>query len=376
MLVLTNARLILPEEVVAGTIVVEGDRITEVAHGRSALPGAIDLEGDTLIPGAIDLHTDNLERQIEPRAGARWPSTAAFLAHDAQCAASGITTVLDSLCLGDLGFDEQRQRTCRDGIADLDALAPTGLLKCDHRLHLRCELPAIGTPELLDRLADHPLLAMVSLMDHTPGIGQYGDLDRYRKMRLRDGEPEAETERRIAALTEQRAHLRPQNRAKLLDRLKSTTVAVASHDDRTVEDIAENLADGISISEFPVAREAAQAARDGGMTIIGGAPNVVRGLSHTGNVSVMDLLHAGLVDALASDYVPSSLIHAAFIAAAAGRLSLPQSVRLITEAPARMIGFADRGRIAPGLLADLVRVRMHDGIPVIIQTFRAGVRVI
>ena len=103
--ILTNARLVLPAEVVLGTVVLRGAAIAEIQPGRSHLPGAEDLAGDHLIPGIVDVHTDNLERQVLPRANARWPSRSAMLAHDAQCAAAGVTTVLDALCLGDLGFD-------------------------------------------------------------------------------------------------------------------------------------------------------------------------------------------------------------------------------------------------------------------------------
>jgi alpha-D-ribose 1-methylphosphonate 5-triphosphate diphosphatase len=374
-LILTNATIVLPDELLHGTVVANGGRITEIQPGGTGAPGAIDLGGDILLPGAVDLHTDNLERQVEPRRNARWPARSAFLAHDAQCAAAGITTVLDALCLGDLGFEENRERTCIDGIADLDALSSTGLLKCRHLLHLRCELPAIGMPALLDRFADHPALVLVSLMDHTPGAGQYGDLDRYRLMRERDGEAVAETNRRILSLQRQRAETRGPNRAALLARLRGSAIAIASHDDRTEDDVRENLADGLRLSEFPVSLEAATAARAGGMGIIAGAPNLVRGGSHTGNVAALDLLRAGLIDALASDYVPASLIHAAFAAAATRIVSLPQAIALITEAPARMIGLDDRGRLAAGQLADLVRVRVHDGVPVVREVFRGGERV-
>src|SRR5262249_52845703 len=145
----------------------------EVQPGRSHALPAIDLDGDHLMPGIVDVHTDNLERQVQPRMNARWPSRSAMLAHDAQCAAAGVTTVLDALCVGILGFDVGRERTFHEGVADLDALADTGLLKSDHYLHLRCEMPAENVVGLLDAVADHARVRMVSLMDHCPGVGQY-----------------------------------------------------------------------------------------------------------------------------------------------------------------------------------------------------------
>ena len=374
-LILTNAILLLPAAEVAGTVVIDGPAIVDVQPGRSHAPGAVDLEGDYLLPGAVDLHTDNLERQVEPRGGARWPSRAAFLAHDAQCAAAGITTVLDALCIGDMGFDDERERTCLDGVADLDALSAAGALKCEHRLHLRCEVPAPSTAGLLAGLAAHPALSMVSLMDHTPGIGQYGDLPRYRQMRQRDGESDEDIDRRIDTLVARRNRNLAGNRAALLALLHGRRVTVASHDDRTEAEVAANLADGIGVSEFPVTLEAAAAARAAGMSIIGGAPNVVRGGSHSGNVSALALLDAALLDALASDYVPASLLHAAFIAARHGGLGLPRVFGLVSDAPARLVGLADRGRIEAGLRADLVRARLVGDVPAIRAVYCAGTRV-
>ena len=374
MTVLTNAQLVLPGAVLHGTVVIGGDRIEDVQPGPARAATVHDLDGDYLIPGIVDLHTDNLERQVQPRTNARWPSRSAMLAHDAQVAAAGVTTVLDALCLGDLGFDENRVRTFHDGIADLDALADTGLLKSEHYLHLRCELPAPEMPELLDPVADHPRVRLVSLMDHCPGVGQYADLDRYRALRRRDGLDPAFVERRIKDLQEQRARLRGPNRAALLARMRGLPAALASHDDRTAEEVAENAADGIGVSEFPVSIEAATAARARDMEVVAGAPNLVRGGSHVGNVNVADLLHENVVDALASDYVPASLVEAAFGAVREG-ISLPHAVALVSANPARMAGLKDRGEIAPGLRADLVRVRVHDGLPIVRQVWRAGERV-
>ena len=371
--VLTNATVVLPGGTIHGTVLVQDGLIADVQPGRSHSAASHDLDGDVLMPGIVDLHTDNLERQVHPRQNARWPSRAALVAHDSQCAAAGVTTVFDALCVGDLGFDEDRPRTCAEAIADLDALAPTGLLKADHYLHLRCELPASGMPADLDRWAGHPALRMVSLMDHTPGFGQYHDLVRYRALRRAD-EDAGQTDCRIALLQAQRARWRGPNRRALLERMAASHVVLASHDDATEQEVAENVADGIAVSEFPVTQHAAQAARAGGLGVIAGAPNLVRGGSHTGNVAVSSLLQAGLVDVLASDYVPASLMHAAFIAAGLAGLGLAHAVGLVTGAPAQMARLADRGQIVCGLRADLVRVRVHQGLPIVREVWVRGSR--
>jgi alpha-D-ribose 1-methylphosphonate 5-triphosphate diphosphatase len=374
-MILTNALLVLPGEVLPGTLVIRGDRIAEIQPGRSHAPGAIDLDGDHLIPGIVDVHTDNLERQVQPRATARWPSRSAMLAHDSQTAAAGVTTVLDALCLGDLGFDAGRTQTFVEGVQDLDALTGTGLLKSDHFLHLRCEIPAADMRELVEMAADHPLVRMVSFMDHSPGVGQYRDVERYRQMRIRGGKTAEEVEKRITELLETRERLLEPNRRWLLDRVAHRKLPLASHDDDSPEGIARNAADGITISEFPVTLEAAQAAKKLGVQVIAGAPNIVRGGSHSGNVAVSDLMHEQAVDVLASDYVPPAMVEAAWLAAGQGHTTLPAAIAMITGTAALMAGFTDRGRLEAGLRADLVQIRPHEGHAVVRKVWRAAERI-
>ena len=373
--ILTNAILVLPDETVTGTIAMKGATIVGLDTGRSSLSGAIDMEGDYLIPGIVDLHTDNLERQVQPRTLSRWPSRSAMVAHDSQCAAAGITTIFDALCLGDLGFDKDRIRTFHDGVKDLDALAPTGLLKVEHFLHLRCEVPATDTLALVEAVIKHRLVRLISLMDHSPGVGQYANMDFYRKLRRSGGLDEETVERRIRELQDQRVRLRDPNRRALLAMARPRDVPIASHDDRTVEEIAENAADGITISEFPVTLAAAKAAKKAGMQVIAGAPNIVRGGSHSGNVSVSDLVNAHAVDAFASDYVPPSLVEAAFLCAQQERMSLPAAIGMVTDVPARMVGLQERGRLALWCRADVARVRVHEALPVVRQVWCGGARV-
>lgn len=373
--IFTGGTLTLPDRSLAGSLAVSAGRIAAIDSGRSASPAAIDLDGDLLIPGIVDLHTDNLERQVQPRATARWPSRSAMIAHDAQCAAAGVTTVFDSFCVGDLGFQEERTRTFVEGVADLDHFASADLLKSDHLLHLRCELPAADMEALFLPYADHPRLALVSLMDHSPGVGQWNDLEQFRALLRRDGLSEAEIDVKLVQHQEGRLRWRGRNRALVLERMRGRGIPLASHDDRTAEDVAENAADGIGIAEFPVSTEAAEAARQHGIVTIAGAPNLVRGGSHSGNVAAADLLRAGLVDAFASDYVPASLLEAAILATTVGAMSLAQAVALVTDQPARMAGLPDRGRLEIGLKADLVRVRLHEGMPIIRGVWRRGERV-
>jgi alpha-D-ribose 1-methylphosphonate 5-triphosphate diphosphatase len=373
--IFTNGCMVLADRVTDGSVAVSQGRIAAIDAAFSAAASAIDLEGDLLIPGIIDLHTDNLERQVQPRINARWPSRSAMIAHDAQCAGAGVTTVFDSFCVGDLGFEEDRKRTFVEGVADLDALTDAGLLKSDHRIHLRCELPAPDMEALFEPYAEHPRLALVSLMDHSPGVGQWGDVSQFRAILRRDGLTEPEIDARLEHHRAGRLRWRGRNKRVVLDRMRGRPIAIASHDDRTAEEVAENAADGIRIAEFPVSMEAALAARAQGMEVIAGAPNIVRGGSHSGNVSAAELLRAEAVDAFASDYVPASLLEAAIMAIGIAGITLPRAIALVTDRPARMAALADRGRIEVGLSADLVRVRLHEGLPIVRGVWRRGERV-
>lgn len=372
MIVFTNARLVLPDEVVEGGLTVENGRIT----GLDAPDDGYDLEGDYLMPGLIDLHTDNLERQAQPRTNARWPSRSALLIHDAQCAAAGITTVFDALCLGDLGFEKERNDTFHNGYADLAALEPKGALKVEHLLHLRCELPAPELPDMLNSVLHDRLVRLLSIMDHSPGIGgQYKDESRYRRMRAAEGHSDEVIDRTIAEMKALHHTHYDRNRSWVLAQARARGIPLASHDDATLADITRNAADGISIAEFPVSLEAAQAAKARGMRVIAGAPNIVRGGSHSGNVAVMELIRHNLLDALASDYVPAAMLEAAMMAVLEGALSMPQAVALITSGPADIAGLNDRGRLAVGQRADLIQVRFYENLPVIRAVWREGQRI-
>ena len=308
--IFTNAQVVTETEVFDGTVVLRGPEIVAVERGRSGLPAALDLEGDLLIPGLVDVHTDNLEKHMMPRPGVRWSARAALLAHDAQVAAAGVTTVLDALCVGEVEHADQRDQMFREGVAELRALAPRNLLRAEHLLHLRCEISVATMPVSFEPVADDPLVRMVSLMDHTPGVGQFADVERYVKKNARNlGMNETEARAYVARRREMRDRVRDANRDLILARLVGRKVAVASHDDRTEDEVASWHASGVRISEFPVSLVAAEAAKRHGMGVVAGGPNIVRGGSHSGNVAAADLVARGLaIWAGAESGLPARLI--------------------------------------------------------------------
>jgi alpha-D-ribose 1-methylphosphonate 5-triphosphate diphosphatase len=374
--ILKNAKIVTPDEVVEGSVRICNQTIVEIQPGSSSLPSAVDVEGDYLLPGLIDVHTDNLERHILPRQSAEWPVMAALVAHDAQVAAAGITTVLDSLCVGTMGSGVRSFEKVKECLAVVEAGKGKEMFRSDHLLHLRVEVTHEQTPQMFAQVHQQPDLVLVSFMDHTPGQRQWADEEKFIAMEMRDQKiTEAECRAIVRVCVENQQKYAQPNRRALLSMLAGRSIALASHDDSTPDHIEEAWADGVTISEFPTTVIAAQAARERGLHIVAGSPNLVLRRSHSGNVAVTELATLGLLDVLSSDYVPSSLLYGAFVLAQKGILPLHEALKTVTLHPAELVGLDDRGSIAPSKRADLVRVSMRDETPLVRTVWRSGVRV-
>lgn len=373
--VFSNARLVLEDDVVEGAIVLRDGLIAEIGEGTTR--AGEDFEGDYLIPGLVELHTDHLEAHYSPRPGVRWNAISAIQAHDAQVASSGITTVFDCLRMGsdeEGGFERGEMRA----VADALALArDEGRLRAEHRIHLRCEVSSADVLEQFDDFREDAQVGLASLMDHAPGQRQFQTMDQYtlyykEKRGLSDEAFAAFVKRRQDASAQYSAH----HRREISEVCAARGITIASHDDATLDHVEEAKAFGVRLAEFPTSLEAADASHAAGMSVLMGAPNVVRGKSHSGNIAARTLAERGVLDVLSSDYVPFSLIHAPFVLSEGeGAMSLPQAIRLVTATPARTVGLDDRGRIAEGLRADLVRVHYRGGVPVVRGVYRQGRRV-
>ncbi len=372
-----NARLVMRDAVVDGTLDVTDGLIRAIDDSNAAPGAAIDLDGDLLMPGLVELHTDNVEKHYQPRVQVYWDARSAAVAHDGQIATSGITTVFDAVCLGMTEKGELRAEHLGpmiDGIADAHS---AGMFRVDHRIHLRCEV--IG-PDVLDQLAafdDHPLVGLVSLMDHAPGQRQTADIDRWRQIKREvDGLDEAEVDREFDRLTTASEELGPVHRQAVARWARERGHGLASHDDETIDHVAESAEIGCTIAEFPTTVAAARASREHGLAVLMGGPNLVRGRSSYGNVTARDLAAEGLLDIISSDYIPASMLHAAFaLADHVDGWDLPKAVATVTDTPARAAGLDDRGALEPGKRADLIRVRMVDGRPVVRGVWVEGERV-
>ncbi|WP_343314809.1 alpha-D-ribose 1-methylphosphonate 5-triphosphate diphosphatase [Brucella sp. BE17] len=374
--ILRNARIVLGREVIDGTIRILDGTIADISSGPSAI--GEDLEGDFLTPGLVELHTDHLEGHYAPRPKVRWNPIAAVQAHDAQIAASGITTVFDALRIG---LDDDAPTNIDDMLKLSTAIAQgreAGRLRADHFLHMRCEVSAPDCLDAFERFGAHPLIRLVSLMDHAPGQRQFTNIDAYKmyflgRNKLSEEEFRLYCERRIG----QSQQYADRNRKAIAELCHERGIILASHDDATTGHVAEAHAQGIRVAEFPTTHAAAEASKQAGMSVLMGAPNVVRGGSHSGNVSARELVEAGHLDIISSDYIPASMMQSAFfLADTLDQVSLPDAIRLVSFNPAQAVGLDDRGEIAAGKRADLVRVQMADHVPIIRTVWREGQRVI
>ncbi len=371
--IIKNARIVLKDEVVRGSVQFSGGIIQSVDTGVCNVTNAIDFEDDYLLPGFVELHTDNLEKELEPRPGVFWPDPlSAVVAHDAQMISAGITTVLDAVSLGEYHDGPNRSKMMGMSIKALQKARNTGVLRADHKLHLRCEYP---DPKVLDMLTPHiddDELLLVSLMDHTPGQRQWMNTDVYRRHHQSQGwsdEEFAELSRKMIATQQQYA---AHNREQIVSLCHARSIPLASHDDTIPEHIEQAIQERIAISEFPTTRVAAALAREAGVCIVMGGPNVVRGGSHSGNVSAGELAAEGLLDVLSSDYVPGSLVSGVFRLHRELSMSLPEAVVTISRNPAKAVGLVDRGEIREGLRADIVRVREVESVPIVLQAWSVG----
>ncbi|ELY3086603.1 alpha-D-ribose 1-methylphosphonate 5-triphosphate diphosphatase [Klebsiella sp. 141240] len=377
-MIINNVKLVLEDETIDGSLEVQEGRIYAFAESQSRLPGALDGEGGWLLPGLIELHTDNLDKFFTPRPKVDWPAHSAMSSHDALMVASGITTVLDAVAIGDVRDGGDRLENLEKMINAVEETQKRGLNRAEHRLHLRCELPHHTTLPLFEKLVDREPVTLVSLMDHSPGQRQFANREKYRE--YYQGKYQLSSEQMLRFEEEQMALAAAwsqPNRQAIAAMCRERQIALASHDDATHEHVAESHLLGSVIAEFPTTLAAAQASRQHGMNVLMGAPNIVRGGSHSGNVAAHKLAASGLLDILSSDYYPASLLDAAFRIADSddNAFTLAQAVRLVSKHPAQALGLHDRGVIAEGKRADLVLAHRRGEHVHIDHVWRQGKRV-
>ena len=357
--ILSNAMLVLPDQVMRGSLRMSGGRIASVDQGGHVGQGAIDCGGDLVLPGLIELHTDNLERHIQPRPGVDWPHPAAIMAHDGELASVGITTVFDALRVGSVVSDGQSNygEYARELADSILALYRADALRISHFLHLRAELVSETLIDEMARFGPDDRVGIVSLMDHTPGERQFRDLSKLRDYLCgKYGLTEDEFIAHVAKMRALHDRVGARHEAAAVAEARRYGAVLASHDDTTTDQVAVSADHGAGFAEFPTTVEAARACRSHGIKVMMGAPNLIRGGSHSGNVAAGDLARLDLLDMLSSDYVPGALLTGAL---QLGDIwgDMARGIATVTAAPAEVAGLRDRGRLEPGARGDVIRVR-------------------
>ncbi|MBD3665745.1 alpha-D-ribose 1-methylphosphonate 5-triphosphate diphosphatase [Sulfitobacter aestuariivivens] len=372
-LCLANAQIILPDRVLSGAVTIEKGVISGITEGDQVPDGAINCAGDLVLPGLVELHTDNVERHIEPRPEVDWPHLPALIAHDAELASTGITTVFDAMRVGSIHSGKGRYLDYARRLADeLLAARSQGVFKISHFLHLRAEICSETLLEELAGFGPDDRVGIVSLMDHTPGQRQFRDLAVLKTyVAKKRSMNDAEFATHVENLLGLQVRFGAKHETGAVKEAGRLGAVLASHDDTTSAHVATSAENGVGFAEFPTTIEAARACRAHGIAVMMGAPNLIRGSSHSGNVVAEDLARSDLLDIVSSDYVPSALLLSAFHLAEVWN-DLPRAIATVTYNPAKAAHLKDRGALKVGLRGDVVRVRKTGQTPLLRGVWSQG----
>ncbi|MBE0509281.1 MAG: alpha-D-ribose 1-methylphosphonate 5-triphosphate diphosphatase [Chromatiales bacterium] len=368
---LTHARVVLADEIHDDVaVLIEGDRIAALDPTGHAGASEIDLSGRTLMPGMIDLHCDALEKEVEPRPGVHFPLAFACAQADKRNAAAGITTVFHALSFANHELGVRNNAFAAEIARAIGDWQRHALV--DNRVHLRYEVTDQSAPPLLASLLREGHAQLISFMDHSPGQGQFRDVEAYSAYLAKTYKTDASQLDAILAQKAEAAEGAMARMMQLAELAGQLRVAIASHDDDSPAKVDTVKALGAVISEFPVNLETAQAARAAGLATLFGAPNILRGQSQSGNMRALDAVLAGVADCLCGDYSPAALLPSVMRLPDLAGIALPEAVALVTRNPARAAGLHDRGEIAVGQRADLIAVRELGGLHQAERVWSAG----
>ena len=379
-LLIKNAQVITPYGVVSGgSVWVESGRIRQAGTITEPLPQTdrvIDADGAYVMPGIIDIHTDAMDAEIVPRPGADIPVAVAFRELERKMCTCGITTVYHSLHLGYESAELQsRSRYTRAEIFSQVHGCGSKPTLIRNKIHLRFEVSGVHAYEQCLELLQNGSIDLLSVMDHSPGQGQFTK-DKFKEYMMAIGKSEAQYLEELRARTN-----RPKVEGDQLETLvkvaRQLGIPVATHDDDTIEKVDSMLALGVSICEFPINMETAKYATRMGMHVAGGASNILRGGSLSGNLDMTEAIRESAVDTLCSDYYPAAILHSVFKLYRDGVLALHEAVNLATLNPAESVHLDKTlGSLEPGKAADLLIVRLQDGLPMVTHSMVDGVMVL
>jgi alpha-D-ribose 1-methylphosphonate 5-triphosphate diphosphatase len=355
-----GATLVLPDRLIDdGWLLIEDTRILALGHTATCPAGAnriISAGGDLLLPGLIDLHSDAIEKMVQPRPNVQVAMPIPLLEMDWRLAGSGITTEFHALSLDDAEFGIRSEDFVDQFVT---ALFNTESLLMRHRLHARLEITSDRGEMAVAQLISGGTAQLVSLMDHTPGQGQYLTEESYVEYITSttawsaDDVAEHLVQKRLQAQGNSRRIARTARLA------QEYGVALATHDDDSIAKVEEWSELGVNITEFPTTLAAARRAKEVGLAVCMGAPNVLLGRSTGGHVSALEAIQAGAVDILCADYYPRAMLAAMFKLVNDGYCTLPHAAKMVTANPARAVKMAEYGELAVGNIADVILIRQH-----------------
>ena len=371
--VITNARVVTPEGVRDGASVqVENGRIVKISEEFTQGAREVDAGGNYLFPGFVDMHSDAIEKGIEPRPNTFFPVDIAVFELDKKIASCGITTMFHSVSFAELEVGLRNNNTAAGIIREINKFREK--LKVNTKIHARFEITDHGAVPFLEELIRDNQINLFSFMDHSPGQGQFQDIISFKNYygpvyAKSDAEMDDIIERKLQAKKSDA----PRDIARLLGVCREHGIAIASHDDDSREKIHWLKEMEIGMTEFPVNIEAVRAARELGIRVCLGSPNVVRGQSQSCNLSAREAIRSGYGDILCSDYSPMTMLHAVFALERHGILPLHEATKMVSLNPACAVGIADHtGSLEAGKDADMVLVDHSDGLPRVLKTFVAG----
>ena len=370
---ITNARVVTPNGVLddVSVDIVDG-RIANIDDRPCGIGRSIDAQGNYLLPGFIDIHSDAIEKGIEPRPNTFFPVNIALFELDKKIVACGITTMFHSLSFAELEVGLRNNSMASQIIREIRTLSPQ--LKVNTRIHARYEITDQGALPFLHELIAEKQIDLLSLMDHSPGQGQFRD---YASFKNYYGKVYKKSDAEIHAIINRKLQTKATIQSDSIEHLVRLCtlyhIPLASHDDDCQEKIAWLKDLGICLSEFPINMETAQAAHEAGISICLGAPNVLRGCSQAGNLSAREAIKAGFGTLLCSDYSPMTMLHAVFSLFSQEILPLHTAINMVSLNPARAAGLSEKtGSISLGKDADLVLVRYQRGFAEVLKTFVRG----
>jgi len=364
--ILRSKKVLIDGEFQPADVVIYGRRIEAInEYGSNGV--ALDLGEYKIAPGIVDLHSDAIEKEIEPRPGADFPVELAITELDKKLSMAGVTTMFHAI-----GFEEnpKKKRSVALAIEQIEQINESNKhhLGVDNLVHARFELSASEAAEPIKMCIDKGHVKLLSLMDHSPGQGQFKTLESFKNYY---GAYYDLNEEQVNEVVEKKLNKNDAIIDDLINHAKKHNITLLSHDDDSTEKLQGLLDLGVQISEFPLDLEVARYAQKNGIATGMGAPNIVRGGSQSGNISAIDLVKDGCCGYLCSDYHPTSMLQAVYRMNKDADLPLEDGFAMVTSTPAQYANLEDRGEIKEGKLADIIVVD-DTHIPKVVLTLKDG----